>query len=211
VDAGRAFGYVFEDPRWVTKLVIGAVMVLIPIVGWLVLYGYALRIIRNVVAGDERPLPEWEDFGGLLGLGFAGFVVSVVWSVPAWLLASFAGAVGRSSTLASLCLDCLVIPVALLVGFVAPAAVARTATTGSINAGLEFGPIVALVRDHATDYLLVVVLSIAASIIAGLGVLACVVGALFTYAYAVLVLAHLYGQAYRRATGEEPALAQPRF
>lgn len=204
MDIGRAFGFPFQDPRWVSKILIAALMVVIPIFGWLVLYGYGMRVTRQVAGGSDLPLPEWDDFGGLFLDGLKLFGVTFIWSLPATLLGAITGRGGEAS-LAGGCLSSLV---SLAVGFFLPAAIARVATTGSFSAGLDIGTVVALVRRNVGDYLLVFVVIIAASIVGVLGLVALCVGILFTIPYAYLVTSHVYGQAYYRSQGG-PVLPSP--
>ncbi len=210
MDAGRAFTFAFQDPRWVGKLLIGAVMLLIPIFGWFVLLGYVLRIIRQVVAGSDLPLPEWEDWGGLFVDGLKLFGVGFVWSLPVSLLSAclqFGLASADDSGTASLLANCITLPLSLAVALVTPAAYGRLAMTGSFAAGLEVGAVLALVRDNIGDYLIVLLMTIVGSLIAAAGIVACCVGVLATTAYAALLTAHLTGQAYRRAQGGTVLLA----
>lgn len=212
MDAGRAFTYVFQDPKWVSKLLIGALLLLIPIFGWLVVFGFAMRITKQVAtSGTDLPLPEWEDLGGLFVDGLRAFGVGFIWSLPATALSSVLqlGVDGGGATLAA---NCLTLPISLAVAFFTPAAVARTAATGSFNAGLEVGEIVALVRRNAGDYLMVLLLGLVGAMIAAAGLIALCVGVLVTIAYAQLLAAHAYGQAYYRAQQGPAAVgAGPRF
>ena len=63
MDIGKAFGFVFEDEEWIKKLLLGALITLIPVFGQFTLMGYIVAVIRNVLAGSYRPLPEWENLG----------------------------------------------------------------------------------------------------------------------------------------------------
>ncbi len=47
-----------NDPRWPTKMFLGGVALIIPVVGPVVLTGYNIRAARRVLAGDKN-LPEW--------------------------------------------------------------------------------------------------------------------------------------------------------
>ena len=67
----KIFTYPFEDENWQKKLAIAGGLMLasfiIPILPFLALYGYMMKIIKNVVEGDGQPsLPEWDDWGELL-------------------------------------------------------------------------------------------------------------------------------------------------
>src|SRR5688572_22503611 len=65
-DFGSPFTYVFDDPRWAQKVLVGGLFYLAGffIIGWFFLLGYVAQTTRNVIAGVQRPLPEWEDLGG---------------------------------------------------------------------------------------------------------------------------------------------------
>ena len=80
MQVSEAFSYQFEDNQWPTKLGVGALISLVPILNFAVA-GYEVDIVRNVAAGQHEPLPQWDDFGakwreGLL-LTLAGFIYSI--------------------------------------------------------------------------------------------------------------------------------------
>ncbi len=72
MDIGRAFTFVGDDPKWVQKLLIGGGLfllgyltsiILIGIPIFLIVLGYLVQVTRNVIGGQDRPLPEWNDWG----------------------------------------------------------------------------------------------------------------------------------------------------
>ena len=98
MDVAKAFTYVTEDDRWIGKLGLG---VLVSLLSFLIfpaflLTGYLVGITRNVMNGEKRPLPEWEDLGTLFKDGLSIMVASVVYTLPFWLLIciAFAATVG---------------------------------------------------------------------------------------------------------------------
>ena len=214
MDIGRAFSFVFQDPRWVTKVLIGALMVVIPVFGWFTLAGYAARILRQVAtSGTDLPLPEWDSLGDLFVAGFKVAAATFVWGLPVSLLGFALGGLAESGGSAALA-NCLTLPLGLVVAFVSPAVAARVAVTGSFGEGLQVGQIFALVRRNPADYLIVAVMSFVASLVAVFGLLLFCVGVLATLFYAYLVIFHLYGQAYWRSTAgtaTPPGQPAPRF
>jgi hypothetical protein len=97
MDIGRAFSFVFDDEQWVTSILIMGLLILVPILGSILLIGYMLETARNVAMNSPRPLPKWDNFGDKLSLGFAGFVISLVYALPIIVLAGLVvcAAVGR--------------------------------------------------------------------------------------------------------------------
>lgn len=65
----EAFKFAFKDRSWVVKILIGAVIGLIPIVNVIFLVGYALFILRDSVDNKPAALPEWS---GWMEIGKAG-------------------------------------------------------------------------------------------------------------------------------------------
>jgi hypothetical protein len=221
MEIGRAFSYPFQDPNWVKKLLIGIVMLVIPFVGWLILYGYILRTVRNVARGSDTPLPEWDDFGGDLVLGFKGAVAAVVWTLPASILASCAQAfsVLISSTeggdtegalvIASLCFGCLSLLASVATNYVLPLPLSRLAVSGKLSSALALPDIFREVRHVGVPLLIVLVVSYGLGVVAVAGILLCIVGILATLLYTLLAQAHLWGQVRRRLSTADAATLAP--
>lgn len=90
---GLPFQAVFRstDPRIRNKLMTGTLyvlvsmvlsVVLVGIVGFFIVGGYGLRLLRNVRTQQEHPLPEWDQWQTDLRNGFFLFVAYVVWLLP---------------------------------------------------------------------------------------------------------------------------------
>ncbi|MCX2726220.1 DUF4013 domain-containing protein [Thermomicrobium sp. 4228-Ro] len=216
MDIGRAFSYVFQDPQWLKKLLIALVMLIIPIIGWLILFGYILRIVRGVASGSDVPLPEWDDFGRDLALGFKGAVTSFVWSLPATLIGvcSQVASVlstdngGRGSglgafTLAAICLGCVSFILSFATTYVLPVPLSRLAVTDRLSEAFALSEIFREIGRAATPLLLVLLITVGLSFFALFGVLLCIVGIVATILYAYLVQAHLWGQVRRQLQSGE--------
>lgn len=81
-----AFQHPFRDPRAVRKLLLGAALNLLPITN-LLAFGYTLRLLEQVLQGEEEGLPEWTAFADLFVRGVKVFVVGTVYvAVPLLLL-----------------------------------------------------------------------------------------------------------------------------
>jgi len=221
VDLARCFTFVTDDPAWVSKILIGGVFAFAAtfLVGAFFVAGYWSRLLRRVAAGETRPLPEWDDLGGIFrdGLPIVGLYVIyglaalLVTGVPAGLgfalLASartgFRHAPDVSSILEGLgAVGFLAVyGVVLVVAFVAnvlfPAVLARAAHANSFLEGFAWGEILAFLRTNTANYALALLAYFVASFASQLGLLACCVGVFPAVFWAHLILAYGLGDALR--------------
>lgn len=156
MDIGKALGFVFEDEDWVTKMLLGTVILLIPIFGGFALIGYTIVVMRSVMADEPRPLPEWKDLGNYFMDGLKFWVATLVYALPIfiimcpfvviWLLPALAGGeedlaailAGISGVL-SVGLGCLASLYGILMSLLMPVVQIRYAETGEIGCCLRFG------------------------------------------------------------------------
>jgi len=225
VDIGRAITYVFQDPQWLKKVLIGGLLFFIPIIGWLIIGGYWLRVIRQVAQGQDVPLPEWNDFGGDLVRGLKGFVVYVVWALPVIVLAVCTGALGAvgdgtgsdapraMAAVLALVGNCLSFLISLVIAFFQPLFYSRLAMSEQIGDGLAFGAIFSEVQGRFVDLLVVLIVAFVISLVASFGLLLCLIGIVFTSFLGYVMTCHLYGQVRRRIMGTqaEPLAPSPAF
>ena len=211
MDLAKAFSFVFEDPDWVQKIVIGGLIALIPVVGQLLVFGYMIGVARNVIRRNPQPLPEWSDFGQLLVDGLYMFIISIVYTLPIFVLMclvlfptlALGGAFSNGEELNAIgvsgivCFGCFSALYSIAVGwFFIPAASVRYADTGDLMSALRVGKVLDLTRTNPLVFLMALVIYIVASFVASFGIVLCGVGVLFTQFYAQCVTGHAYGQAY---------------
>jgi hypothetical protein len=227
MDIGSAFTYVFDDPDWIKKLAIGggiilAGIILLPILVGLALFlpigGYMLETIKNVRDARPTPLPEWTDFGNLFSKGLMVLVISIAYNLPSIFFScasagvnvavtspdvdpDIAGALGA----VSVCLTCFQLIFSLLGNALLPAAIIHYAQYDSLGAAFQFGEIFNFIKNNIGDYIIVILLSWVAGLIAIFGIILCFIGVVFTGFWSNLVTAHLYGQLARKAAGTPQA------
>jgi hypothetical protein len=216
MDFSLPFSFPFQDQNWFKKLAIAGLITLIPIVGWLYILGWGLEIARQLIKGEPVTIPE-TDFGKFLMRGLKAWVISLVYSIPSMILqipngltnimaqtaASDNGDGTMLSGLAiiSICTGILNVLYSLVMIFVLPAAYALFLSNNEeIGAGFKFGEIFSLLKKAPMAYLLTWIGSLIASVISGLGVIACVIGLIITVPYGILIMSHFYGQAYLEAS-----------
>ena len=86
MDIGKSFSYPFEDDEWLTKLFLGAIISIVPILNF-AWTGYTVDIVRNVMDGVERPMPDWSEFGDKFVKGFLIWAAGFIYTLPALLIA----------------------------------------------------------------------------------------------------------------------------
>jgi hypothetical protein len=216
MEFGKAFSFQFQDPDWIKKILIGALIMLIPLVGELVVIGWGFEITKRVIRQDPSPLPDWSNFMGNLVSGLKLFVVYLVYLLPIILVSACSQSVYLipsdvmdSNTMATvsmvvmICFGCVAFLYGIVIAFLLPAAVGNFAATDQLGAAFRFGEVFNLVKAAPVAYLLVILGSLLSSIIASLGSIACGVGALATTTYAMTVNGHLQGQAYNEAKAKQ--------
>src|SRR5215212_186394 len=152
MDIGRAFGYTFQDPNWLKKIVIGGLLLIIPIFGWFVVGGYGIRVMRNVLSGTDLPLPEWDDLGALFMDGLSAFIVTLIWWIPIIIVTAIFDQIG------GFVFQCLSFIIGVLGSVVVAAVLPPFAQTGKISDGLQFQAIISRVTANIGDYLTIYVL-----------------------------------------------------
>lgn len=236
MDLAKAFTYVTEDERWINKLLIALIVTFFSflIIPMFFLIGYAVAITRNVKDGVEKPLPEWDDWGGLFMDGLYVFIAQFVYTLPFWLLACIAavatgglGAISDSSDpnmlaaamgTTGLILACLGLLFAVALFFISPAIIVQYVITGEFGACFRFGEVLGIARQSIGDILMVFLATfgagIAVSVITGiLAIIPCVgwilsiVIGLVVGPYLTAVTGHLYGQIAAKFSGKSAKFA----
>lgn len=230
MDIGKAFSYVFEDEKWLTKVLIGGLLVWIPIVNFAVI-GYSLKISENVARGVERPLPEWSDFGDLFMRGLYYIIITLVYSIPIILLVCVGGGIlgaltgaasaaaessdsvgaagGAALGLGLILFYLVIIVLGLLTSLLVYPAVARYVATGQLSEAFKFGEVFKMFRSAPGTWIILLLVAILASFIGSLGGIACGVGALFTLVYARMIDGHALGQVIIQQGLGSPAAVSP--
>jgi hypothetical protein len=199
---GDAFVWPFRDPDWLGKVAIMGLILLIPIVGGIDGLGWMLATLDRLRAGEERLPAANFDY---IGRGFRLFVVYLVYYlavalagvilyVPAILLLAHQGSGSPNAALAVLGVSLLLLTLsvvtlgALALTFAMPAIVLAV-DEGGIAAGLHVGSIVARARRSLINTLIAGLMLIAAGLVGQLGTAVCVIGVVFTSAYALAMQA----------------------
>ena len=207
---GLSFSYIFEDQDWFKKLLLPGLCLLIPVVGWMVTVGWALKAARNVIDGVEHPLPDL-DFGNDILRGFFAFLISFIYSLPVTVITSVTGWIDSvnmgNSDLAMWgygiftgVIGLIVFLAGVFTSFLAMGATANYIAKDDFGAAFQLGEVWKMLTNNFGDWLLVALGAVlAVGIIGPLGTVACVIGILLTMPFGLAVLGHLMGQAVVRS------------
>lgn len=213
LDVGKAFTYMFEDEDWVTKILLGGVFVLLSfiLIGIPFVIGYAVETVQNVMSGRPRPLPEWNELGNKFMKGLVLVIALFVWSIPgiilSWIGTGFQVVDDRGAgplAAVGILFSCISYLYGIVVWLIQPAIYIKYAQQPEFGSAFKFNEIFSLITNNIGNYLVVFVLTIATAIIATFGLIALCIGVIFTYFWAQLVNAHLYGQLGRETREAVP-------
>ena len=200
----RPFTFVFKDPNWVKKILMGGLYNLLSIIviGSLVVMGYQKRFFLALLKDENAQMPEIE-FGSDLAAGLPVLGIFLCYWLPAMLLSAIPclGIVFR-----------MVLPVVL--AGVVPIALTRFFVTDRFSAAFEFREIYEFIRANLNNSALFLGIALVSGMAAGLGIIACVVGIAFTGFWALNVntvaLADLHRLALQAPSAQpSPAAAPP--
>lgn len=219
MDYAKSFTFVFDDPRWVTKIAIGAAVVLVStllsivlvgVLGFLILAGYAIRLLQNVRDGVEFPLPEWDDWGNDFMRGLKYVVVGLIWAIPmliftiplviGGIIADGRGAAEFMGASILFCGSCLMILYGLFLALAAPGFTIAYATDEQITSGLQFTEIWNWTQANIGQVIVAVLVILVAQLVFGLVgaiLVVCLVGPALATLATSIYQHHIYGQLAR--------------
>ena len=186
MNIGKSFSFPFEDRQWISKLGLGAVITMIPILNF-AWTGYMVDLLRNVMDNKAEPLPNWDDIGkkftdGLM-VAVAGFIyalpILVVFCLPLSFMIvpailagdsdfqGIANAIAGLGSLLLVCLSCVFAVYALFLSVIFPAILIIYAREGTLASCFKFRDAIDLVRQNSSPFLTAWGMSILANIAVG--------------------------------------------
>jgi hypothetical protein len=196
-------GWPIGDRGWIAKVLLMGLISLIPVYGWVVLTGWTLASLDNLRAGRREMAPVG------LGLAYFGrgirlFLVVLVYSVAIGLITGLL--IGAGSALAStgnrtdngftslagvllMIVGSSLVALGLVALYMSAPAIAVATERGGIGAGLNPGRVVGLIRSEPQQAIIAGLMTVIASVIGGLGGIACGIGSFLTIAYGQAVFA----------------------
>jgi len=230
IDLNQIFTFPFKDADSRKHFLIGSLVSLsafiIPVLPFLVLYGYAVRIARQVLNDETPHMVEWDDWGGMLKDGAKLFGIRIIYSIPILILAIplfvsmfimpfFMSDMGNSQAdvlipifiVIMLGAGCILIPFSLAITLIIPAAEMYMVDKDDFSAGFRIREWWAIFRANlsgfiaafAIYYLSSMALAIVVQIIGATLILACLLPFLLPAVtlYITLIMYTTIAQAYK--------------
>ena len=187
MEIGRSFTFPFQDKSWLSKLLIAAVISLVPILNF-ALVGWMVEIARRVMSHELEELPGWDDFGKKWMGGLYYTVAAFIYSLPVILVLCVMGGVSGALAAASsnssaqdtinalmagsgivvFCLSCLMILYGLLLSVLMPGLLVHYAKEDTFGALFQLGVVYGKVRQNASTFFMAWLVALVFGFVAGL-------------------------------------------
>ena len=230
IDLNQIFTFPFKDAESRKYFLIGCAVALagfiIPVIPYLLLFGYAARIAKQIFNGEAPRMIAWDDWEGMLKDGARMFGVRMVYSLPLLILviplalmgmglpiimanvnSADAEAIIVIFSMIMLAVMCLIIPISLPLAAIIPAAEMHAVDKNEFAAGFRFGEWWAIFRANlggfvaafAIYYVASLILTIALQIIIATLILSCLLPILVPAmtTYLMLIMYATIAQAYK--------------
>jgi len=185
------------------KVLIGAALNLLIIIGQLLGMGYIYNVIKSTFE-NKKELPNWENWGSLFFNGLKLFYVALLYLGPSFLLLSFSLALFFSplrflSSLLALLALILLIPVS----FVSLFGIIAVVETGSVKEGFNFVKLFEKIKANFVKailtYVLIIIAMISLAFISSLIPFVGFLVSLYFSFYGEIVAAILFTKVYAEA------------
>ena len=216
-DFGRALRFFFEDPKWVTKIILGSLFAMLSFffVGAFFIAGYVVGITRRTARGESQPLPEWDDLGTLFVDGARALAVYLGHIIPLGILATvLALAVGgvfqSENTPDSLRVMAILIVFAgyvlvtiasIAVLLYLPAAFTRFVVQDRVAAAFDVRENFLFIKRNLANYGLALLAILAASFLSQFGIILFCIGIFPASFWSSSVLGFVLGEVARQDAG----------
>ena len=188
MEIGRSFTFPFQDKSWFSKLIIAALISMVPILNF-ALVGWMVEIARRVMAHELEELPGWDNFGKKWMGGLYYAVAGFIYALPVMLVACIMGAISFGSTIAisqqnstdgltsalmagggivAFCLVCLMTLYGLVLSVLMPALMVHYAKEENFGSLFKLGVVYGKVRENAGTFFMAWLVALVFGFIAGL-------------------------------------------
>ncbi len=227
MDFMKAITYPFDDDEWLKKIGLGVLIQLIPIVGAFALQGWSFEITKRVKGDDPTPLPDWSEFGSMIGKGFMLAIASLIYMSPVLIVSCLIGvaqavmggaaaSVDDADALSAMvgglgifgaCCGCLALIYVIVAAVVYWGGYIRYIDNEEFSTFFQFGDNFALVRENIGDFgmaiLYVFLAALIGSFVAGL---TAGIGSILYGPFMLYVSGHILGQLAQKVSSPAASL-----
>lgn len=197
----KALRFPVTEQNGLVKVIIGAVISLIPIVNFISM-GYLIKLMGNIIKGEES-MPEWTDIGDKFVQGIMAAIITFIYMLIPFIIMMAGGGLGtmaRGGMAALFTSFLLAFIVAIIIGFFLPMALANFVGKGNFGAAFDFSTIIDYLKrafnNYFIAYIVIIGLYIVLGIIAIIPLIGWIIGILGGF-YISCVAAFLFGSIYR--------------
>lgn len=217
-DLGNAFSFPFRDPDWALKFILGALFLLLCLlgVGIFIIAGYLIQLTQRVMKNDPQPLPDWTDIGVKFVVGVKFCIVYFLYLLPILVLmipVFFIAALGQLeevSDAVSLIMGIymfgmmlVIIPYSIAFTLLLPIITYRFAAHEKLGEALDIAAAIRIFKANWQVTTVVALLTVGVQSLAAIGLIFFIIGVVFTILYSFVVSAYLTGALYRGSQNVE--------
>ncbi len=187
MEIGRSFTFPFQDKSWLSKLLIAAVVSIVPIVNF-ALVGWMVDIAKRVMDHELEELPGWDEFGKKWMGGLYYTVAGFIYALPVILVSCVMFVISFGSTFAVaqegtteevvaaimagngivfFCLTCLMILYGLVLSVLMPALLVHYAKEDNFGAMFKLGVVYGKVRENAGSFFMAWLVTLVFGVLVG--------------------------------------------
>lgn len=164
--------FMFRDPSWKMKVLLGGVLSVIPILGFATA-GYMLAVIRNIRDSRLPVMPDWgPEFGEFFTRGFVLAIITFIYTIPSLIISSIGSVMAQSSEGFVAFLGWLfmlgMLAYSVAVFFIVQAAVVQYAITSQFSSAFNFPVLFVTVKNNVGRMLKTLAIYLIGGMVAGI-------------------------------------------
>lgn len=186
MDIGKSFSFPFEDKQWISKLGMGALIAMVPILNF-AWTGYLVALIRNVMNNVQEPLSNWDDLGKKFTDGLTLVAAGLVYTLPMLIviclplsfmivpailsgnrdLEDIAQLLAGAGSLLFICLLCAFLVYSLVLSVIYPAILVLFAREGTFASCFKFREVFDIIGKNTSQFFTAWIISIGGGLLIG--------------------------------------------
>ena len=80
----------YRGSEWPVRFLIGCLLIfsgyLIPIIPWVFVAGYGIRVMRKAIEADQLELPPWDNWGAMAWDGVRAMLIALILLLPGMIV-----------------------------------------------------------------------------------------------------------------------------